>query len=327
MLPLLGRPAVTAIQWHVFASPPSQASSDTRAMALYPLPAVYLPGSNHVIRNVEPRNIAMCRERKEFVAAFLHPDGSRCASVGALLQVDSVRPAARDTSCQVLASSTPSKVLQVQCTVVGRALIDSCQNPEQWRNPSKDQYLVANVLAYEDAEGDEVLDAASLEEVEDELFGLIDSLLDNPEEEGAIDVGAAVASLEEAAALASAGRLWAALDSWQVHCTTRKAAAAWLARAERNEFLVDAKLKEGGALSIPIDERTLGLEDRAKLADLDRRAAEAAAQLGLDDVQTFQRVLESQTAAERLALLREGVRREASRLARRAALRRAYDAS
>ena len=212
--------------------------------------------------------------------------------------------------------------------MVGRARIEGCHNPEAWRNPRKDEYLVANVLEYADTEGTEVEDAA-LEEVEDALYGLVDALLDGPEEEeeGSIDVGAAVASLEDAAALISAGRLWEALDLWQMHCTTRRAAAAGLARAERNEFLVDAKLKEGGVLSIPIDERTLGLEDRAKLADLDRRAAEAAAQLGLDDAHTFQQILESQTPAERVALLREGVRREAARLARRAALRRAFEAS
>ena len=129
--------AAGALRWYALDAPAAPASNlaspGARAMALYPLPAVYLPGSAHVIRNVEQRNIAMCRERSEFVAAFLDStDGSRsrCASVGAVLQIDDVRPAARDASGKVLTSSAPSKVLQVQCTVVGRARIEGCHNPE-----------------------------------------------------------------------------------------------------------------------------------------------------------------------------------------------------
>ena len=74
----------------------SQASSSARTMALYPLPAVYLPGSKCFVRNIEPRNIAMCRERTEFVAAFVDANRSRCAAVGAILRIDSVQPAAAD---------------------------------------------------------------------------------------------------------------------------------------------------------------------------------------------------------------------------------------
>ena len=41
----------------------------------------------------------------------------------------------------------------------------------------------------------------------------------------------------------------------------------------------------------------------------------------------FQAALESRSAAERAEVLRDGVRREAARLAARAAVRRAFDAS
>lgn len=64
-----------------------------------------------------------------------------------------------------------------------------------------------------------------------------------------------------------------------------------------------------------------------KLIDLDLRAKEALAQIGLDDVQTFQACLEARSTSERAALMLEGVQREAARLARRAALQRALDAS
>ena len=57
----------------------------------------------------------------------------------------------------------------------------------------------------------------------------------------------------------------------QVHCATRRAAAAARHRSERNEFLIDAKLRQGGALQIPIREYTLPTVDREQLADLDAR--------------------------------------------------------
>ena len=154
-----------------------------------------------------------------------------------------------------------------------------------------------------------------------------EALLEISDAEDDFDVDAAVASLEEAAELASTQRWWDALELWQVHCATRRAAAATRHRSERNEFLVDAKLREGGALQIPIDERSLAPADRGRLAGLDRRASDAAAQMGLDDVSAFQAALESRGVAERVAVLRDGVHRETERLAARAAVRRAFDAS
>ena len=122
-------------------------------------------------------------------------------------------------------------------------------------------------------------------------------------------------------------RWWEALELWQRHCTTRAAASAALHRAERNELIIEAKLKQGGVLSIPVNEATLPEADRVRLWDLDSRAADAAKQIGLDDASSFQACLESRSAAVRARRLLQGVQREAERLARRAALRRALDAS
>jgi len=80
-------------------------------------------------------------------------------------------------------------------------------------------------------------------------------------------------------------------------------------------------------LSIPVNEATLPEADRVRLWDLDSRAADAAKQIGLDDASSFLACLKSRSAAERAERLLQGVQREAERLARRAALRRALDAS
>ena len=304
----------------------------TRQMALYPLPAVYLPGSECMVRNIEPRNKKMCQEQSEFVVACVNADRSACASIGSVLRIDNVRPARRDNSGQVLATTEESNVLEVRCTVVGRVRIVACDNLEAWRDRSRAEYLVADVADYDD----EVEESAAPDDVsppdEDEVAGAIykltDALLESAPADGSepgLDVDAAVASLEYAAELCADHRWWDALDVWQMHCATRLAAVAALHRVERNEFVIDAKMRQGGMLEIPVKEWTLDIADRVKLADLDARAADAAAQMGLDDASSFQEMLETRLPAERAALLLRGVEREAERLARRASLARSLE--
>jgi len=312
----------------------------SRAMALYPLPAVHLPGAACELRNIEPRNIAMCREQSEFVAALVDADGSRCASVGSVLRIDDVRPASSDNSGRVLTSLESATVLRVRCTVVGRARIVGCANLEAWRDWRRArehaEYLVADVVDYSDDEsgsgsrssGSTSCGEDVMEDVVDDLFRLVDALLAAPEEsQSGLDVAAVVASLEDAASLCEDGRWWDALELWQRYCATRSAAELMRHRAERDELLIDAKLKQGGMLSLPVNERALPPADRARLRDLDARAHDATSQMELDDSASFQACLESRLPAERAERLQQGVQREAGRLARRAALQRALDAS
>jgi len=231
----------------------------TQQMALYPLPAVYLPGTICMVRNIEPRNIAMCRENSEFVSARVSADGTSCASVGAVLRIDDVRAAARDTSGKVLIAESNERVLEVRCTVVGRVRLVACENLEAWRRPQRDEYLVADVAAYVDEDAEEyteaaaeaaAAEAASAEDevwwmgasaagdVADAVYRLVDALLESAGTDGmdvGLDVDAAVSALERAAELAEDSDWWASLDLWQSHCATRLAGVAALHRAERNE--------------------------------------------------------------------------------------------
>ena len=281
-------------------------------MALYPLPAVYLPHSNHLVRNIEQRNQKMCREQTEFVAACVEAGGARCASIGAVLRIDDVRAASSDNSGLVLADQQSSKVLEVRCTVIGRARIVACENLEVWRDRHKADYLVADVEDYDDEANASAVDDEVVADVVDAMYRLTDALLVTAPAEGAagvVDVDATVASLEKAASLVEEHRWWEALDLWQMHCATRLAAFAAAHRAERDELVIDAKLRQGGALQLPVQEWTLDPEDRAKLADLDARAADAAAQMDLDDASSFQACLDTRSPAERAALLLSGVGR------------------
>ena len=75
------------------------------------------------------------------------------------------------------------------------------------------------------------------------------------------------------------------------------------------------------------EQHSLDAADRGKLADLDARAADAIDQMGLDDNAAFQACLEARRPAQRAEILLRGVQREAERLGRRAALKRALDMS
>ena len=307
--------------------PPQPAQAASAQLPLYPLPAVYLPGSTCELRNIEPRNRAMCCEHDEFVAALVAPDGTKCARIGAVLRVDDVSAAKRDSSGRVLVAQATTSVLQVRCTIVGRAEILACANLDAWRSPERDRYLVVDVADYDDDETDETEETEALTaEAPEALYGLVDALLEDSAADG-IDAGgrtAAVETLERAADLAEARKWWEALELWQRHCATRRAAHWAQHRTDRDEFLVDAKIRQGGALQLPVREATLPEADRAMLADLDRRAEDAARQMGLDDTEAFQACLQSRGPAQRARLLRDGARREADRLRRRALLARSF---
>lgn len=245
---------------------PQQYASQTTSMALYPLPAVYLPGSKCMVRNIEPRNIAMCKEQSEFVAACVSADLNSVSSIGSILQIDDVRPAARDNSGQVLAAASTSNVLEVRCTVVGRVRLVACANTDAWRRPQRDEYLVAEVEVYEDEDRPEAEDSSIRDDVATELYRLVDVLLEGEGVDcmdAGMDVSASVASLERAAELAEDGEWWAALDVWQMHCATRLAGASAMHRAERNEFVISAKMQQGGVLSIPVQEGCASAHDAA----------------------------------------------------------------
>ena len=133
--------------------------------------------------------------------------------------------------------------------------------------------------------------------------------------------------VEEAAALATAENSWAALELWQRYCATRLATAAADPRADRDELLIDAALRRGGAITVPVDISTLPPDDRRRILENDERAADALRQMELADATAFQALLEERSATARLAALAAGALREGSRLAQRAALQRAFAAS
>ena len=313
---LLTLTCCAALSWVRFdAPPPTNAATNTQQYPLYPLRATYMPCGAVELRNTEPRNVRMCREAEYFVASLLHADGASCAEVGTLLRIDGVENATRDNTGQVLARPRDApRALRVRCTAVGRRRLVGIRNGDAYFDAGarlRGEFLVGDFADYEDEESaDATPDAASA------LAFLARSLQGDERK-----------VVEEAATLATAETSWEALELWQRYCTTRLATAAVDARADRDELLIDAALRRGGAITVPVDITTLPPDDRRRILENDERASDALRQMELADATAFQARLEERSATARLAALAAGALREGSRLAQRAALQRAFAAS
>ena len=304
-----------ALSWVRFAAPPPSAGTTTQRYPLYPLRATYMPCGSVELRNTEPRNVRMCKETEYFVASLLNADGASCAAVGTLLRIDGVENATRDNTGQVLARPRDApRALRVRCTAVGRRRLVGIRNGDAYFDAGarlRGEFLVGEFEAYDDDESaDTTPDAASA------LAFLARSLQGDERR-----------VVEEAAALATAENCWEALELWQRYCATRLATAAADARADRDELLIDAAVRRGGAITVPVDISTLPPDDRRRILENDERAADALHQLEIADAAAFQALLEERSATARLAALAAGALREGSRLAQRAALQRAFAAS
>ena len=258
----------------------------------------------------------MCKETEYFVASLLNAeDGASCAAVGTLLRIDGVENATRDNTGQVLARPRDApRALRVRCTAVGRRRLVGIRNGDAYFDAGarlRGEFLVGEFEAYDDDESaDATPDAASA------LAFLARSLQGDERK-----------VVEEAATLATAETSWEALELWQRYCTTRLATAAADSRADRDELLIDAAVRRGGAITVPVDITTLPPDDRRRILENDERAADALRQMELADATAFQALLEERSATARLAALAAGALREGSRLAQRAALQRAFAAS
>ena len=305
-----------ALSWVRFdAPPPTNAATTTQRYPLYPLRATYMPCGSVELRNTEPRNVRMCKETEYFVASLLNADGASCAAVGTLLRIDGVENATRDNTGQVLARPRDApRALRVRCTAVGRRRLVGIRNGDAYFDAGarlRGEFLVGEFEAYDDDEStDTTPDAASA------LAFLARSLQGDERK-----------VVEEAATLATAETSWRALELWQRYCATRLATAAADARADRDELLIDAALRRGGAITVPVDISTLPPDDRRRILENDERAADALEQLEIADAAAFQALLEERSATARLGALAAGALREGSRLAQRAALQRAFAAS
>lgn len=285
-------------------------------LPLYPLPACYLPtGQPQQLRNTEPRNVKMALDLGiggRFCVVLSALDTGRIASVGTIFRI--VRMDLQNDP----ASGELARVL-LTCQAEELVDIQKINNPKvaQWENRlnRSDEYLIATVCPRPDVmwntsdvqqismlddynavsqmyqrgvETDD-LPPFSRERLEDILPPLLEGTLD-------------------------ATNFWQIAQDWQSLCYTVREGHQIAMVSDRNELLIDAAMRKGGPLNLPVHVEDLLLKDRQKVQELEVQAQQRWLSRNLDPSIDFQVLLSLNTYKERLEYFASMIQRERKRL-------------
>ena len=246
-------------------------SSDLLQLPLYPLGAVHIP-SGHIqtLNNMQPQNIRMANDltsdndshfNGKFCVTLKAADTGRIAAIGTLMKVVSTEEQ-RSYDGSLLG-------IRVQCIAEGLVEISEIVNPQCWtkekRLKKSDEYLVANVRQINEA-----YDLQSEADVVNAIYSVANRLADDfavVRSMYACKDGVAANELPRWAVDAVQSNLphllaqnftaleqsfWRAADVWQSLCNTVREARRSELQSEVNEITIDAAIKKGGMLKLPV---------------------------------------------------------------------------
>ena len=296
------------------------ASEDCRTMPLYPLSACYLPtGHQHQLRNTEPRNLKMALDLGvggRFCVVFSALDTGRMASIGTVFHIRNMDPH-HDP-----ASGTLTRIV-LTCQAEELVQIRNIHNPEvaQWEQRLKrsSEYLMATVCArpelkMNDSERVQEISNGMLEDytVVSQLYKQGIGAEDLPpfsreRLEDVLPTSRDGSSIDAAA-------FWHMAQDWQTLCYTVREGHQIALMSDQNELLIDAAMRQGGPLNLPVHVEDLLLEDRQKVQDLEVQGQHQWLSQQLDPSIDFQALLSFRTYDERLEYFASMIRRERKRL-------------
>jgi hypothetical protein len=307
-------------------------SKEAMIVPIYPIPAVYLPYTNHTLNNVEPRNLRMALDlnqtdsNKLFCVTMRATDTGRISERGTLLRMVDLQPTYRQESLQDNNNSGANKVLSriiVSCEAVGLVEIDGIENPEAasplQRLKHSAEYLQGRVNLV-DSRGEADTDTNTASNILQRLAGDLAHIKTMYElgigSQGTIstlalqDLSTAIPSQESIQRLS----LWEVAQLWQSVCETIRARRQAILSADRNEFLVDAACRKGGPLKLPVHPEDLEPEDRQRLAKWETQVQNAYYDLQLDPCLDFLPLQSMDSDTERWQWLAKLIARERQRL-------------
>jgi hypothetical protein len=303
-------------------------------MPLYPLDACYLPSkTTQFINNVESRNIQMMQdisagERNEFNFAehntfcvtLRAADTGRLCRIGTLMRVVNLE--------EQLSYGGEVRRIVTTCVPEDRMEISHVENPD--RKPG--EYYIAQTSPYFDVKqkspGNVGIssnplisnhDAQLLEQIKGD-FTAVRFLYVNGD-------GVALRELPPFAAeavqkiprisvedLQDPERFWKAADAWQTLCNTVKEGRRVVLQSDMNEIMIDAAMKKGGPLNLPVKRDELPFDVRKILQKKEETAMQDFHALGMDPCLEFQFLIASNSHQERVELLGAMIARERRRL-------------
>ena len=320
-------------------------SSDLLQLPLYPLGAVHIP-SGHIqtLNNMQPQNIRMANDLNsdngnlnfngKFCVTLKAADTGRIAAIGTLMKVVSTEEQ-RSYDGSLLG-------IRVQCIAEGLVEIREIVNPQCWtkekRLKKSDEYLVANVRQITEA-----YDLQSEADVVNAIYSVANRLADdfavvrsmyackdgvaaNELPRWAVDaVQSNLPHLLAQNFTASEQSFWRAADVWQSLCNTVREARRSELQSEVNEITIDAAIKKGGMLKLPVHRTDLPQDVQVRLNRMEEEAANNYVTIGMDPVLDFQALMSTDNHIDRIRHLGEMVARERGRLEAKESLKGVFD--
>lgn len=297
-----------------------------RNMPLYPIPAVYLPntmGETRLINNIERRNIQMILDCGGVGGCFCTVlkvlDTGRIATVGTLLRIvhmdiQTIHPIPPTTTTTSTTTTTTPSLNQIQRIVVTcqpESIVDILyiENPVactmEYRLQHPNEYLRGTVCVRRPINNDmDIMNTKNMTNIQclcDRLYtdynvvrqyywngvGMIDNTMPPISN---IELSKALPMVQSSQEFVH--NFWKMANIWQTLCETVFATRQRILNADRNEMLVDAAIRKGGALQLPIhlDDITSTI-DRQNIQRMEELAQELWQDLRLDPCIDFQKLL------------------------------------
>jgi len=320
--------------------------STSVTLPLYPLSATYLPvpGVNHTLNNIQPRNIRMAldlaadadSENSRFCVTLSALDTGRLAYMGAIMRLTNVETQVNDgTIARIVVTCYCEEIVRIiRVENPAAALAES-------RIRKSDEYLTATVVPYaslSDITATATLNGDSNGSRNDEHERLASRFIDEysavrnmylngvgykelpPFALDTLAVDLPALSHDAGSMLVTDSDLfWKTAQIWQQLCHTVAAACQMRLSADRNELMVAAAMQKGGPLQLPVHPEDLSPADRRRLEQMELGAQEEWLAKGLDPCLDFQCLLTLKDPVDRIHFFTNMVTRERQRLQEEAA--------
>ena len=288
---------------------------DERRMPIYPLSATYLPTGNHTLRNTEPRNIKMAQDLKEggrFCVVLSAMDTGRIATVGTVFRILTMNP-----------EYAGDKLKRIVLTCQAEETVDivEIENPEaaSWESRLRrsSEYLVAKIRPKK-RNSEKPVESKLVQEIVNDYMVVRDLYRNGigtnelpPFSREKMSESLPILKEDD---FASTEASWKAAQEWQTICYTVREGRKIALVSDRNELMVSAALRKGGALKLPVHMEDLEPEDRKEVQALEVHSQDNWKNLHLDPCIDFQVLLALDMHADRVEHLGVMIKRERLRL-------------
>ena len=299
---------------------------DSFIVPIYPIPAVYLPFGNHILNNVEPRNLKMALDLNQtlpklFCVTVVAADTGRIAKWGTLLRIQDLEARYANPSDH----HSTLRQITVYCQAEGIVELCDIQNPvsRQQKLLRSSEYLTGRVKLRRSNSGSSCSTSKETAKQICQDWNMVKTLYElgiGGGSRGADDMppkalpNLASAMLTWTEEDISITNFWHLAQVWQSVCLTIREGRQQLLNSDRNELMVASVVKKGGALKLPIHMEDLDPHDRRMIQDLEIQAQRNFLDLQMDPCLDFLAMMSLGSDQERFQWLGHLISRERQRL-------------